>query len=142
MTEPALERIIEAAREDFRKRLEQAFVAGGEKVRRELIAVLSTSASTVVGAARATARDDANNSAVAKRATPGTVKPTIMRLVEEETVLSEGITTNEIIRRTGIKSNSVRATLTHLRIDNVVEQIGDRWLSKTAAPANESEEAP
>ena len=59
-----------------------------------------------------------------KRATPGSVKPTISKLVLDEPGLSVG----DIQKRTGFKHNSVRGTLWTLSAtDKVIERRGDGW---------------
>jgi hypothetical protein len=65
--------------------------------------------------------------AAAIRATPGTVKPTIERLIASA---PNGITTEEILAKTGFKANSVRGTLWTLNNDQAIEKRGDRWFRR------------
>jgi len=60
-----------------------------------------------------------------KRAQIGTVKPTIKDLVENTV---EGISTADIIARTGFKGSSVRGTLSALKSEGVAERRGDLWV--------------
>ncbi|MDR3449417.1 MAG: hypothetical protein P4M15_06685 [Alphaproteobacteria bacterium] len=61
------------------------------------------------------------------RAAPGTVKPTILRLIEESVFF--GMSTDELIAKTGFKPNSVRGTVSALQSDNAIYKEGDRWFS-------------
>lgn len=53
------------------------------------------------------------------RAIPGTVKPTIIRLLSQH---PNGLTTKQIADMTGIKPNSVRGTLWNLQQENEVSK--------------------
>jgi hypothetical protein len=133
-----LEKIIEAATQDLRKRLQEAYAAGGENVRRELLAVLSPGNRHHIDIAAVTASPKPSGGE--RRAAPGTVKPTILKLIEEASFLDDGISAAEIIRKTGFKENSVRGTISTLRIEKVIEQRGDRWFMKETPPSSEPEE--
>jgi hypothetical protein len=60
----------------------------------------------------------------ARRAAPGSVKPTILELIKNE----PGITQDEIGERTGIKHNSIRGTLWALMtLDKAIHKIDGCW---------------
>jgi predicted Rossmann fold nucleotide-binding protein DprA/Smf involved in DNA uptake len=60
------------------------------------------------------------------RATPGTVKPTVLRIIEES---SGGMTAAEIVQKTGFKPNSVRGTLHSLNKDEAIISVAGRWMA-------------
>lgn len=67
------------------------------------------------------------------RATPGTVKPTIEKIVRE----SSGVTMQEIVEKTGFKFNSVRGTLYTLKSEGVVDKWGEQWFPFGQTPQQE-----
>jgi hypothetical protein len=77
---------------------------------------------------------------VERRASPGTVKPEILRLIREAS--AGGISTDELIAATGFKPNSVRGTVSTLRIEHAIERVGDRWVAVNWVPTTSSEDAP
>ncbi|MGC1863157.1 MAG: hypothetical protein WA733_19080 [Methylocystis sp.] len=134
--------IIESAVRDFRALIERAIESVRTQERsdmeRKLLAVLGKDHNVEVPAGTPTSRDVHGSNNPITRATPGTVKPTIERLIEEAW---GGISTNDLIVKTGFKENSVRATLTTLGRDGFAEKRGDKWFKRGEAPSNKSEEA-
>ena len=60
-----------------------------------------------------------------ERATPGTVKPAILKAIQEA---PDGMTTREIADKTGFKYNSVRGTVWTLQKERaIVKADGSRW---------------
>jgi hypothetical protein len=130
--------IVSEAIETLHPLLEEAFEAGRTVGRQEAAAELKTKIAAVLAPDLLTgalsdlklppmpkaASDDAT------RVTPGTVKPTILRLIRES---GRGLTTQEITTRTGFKPNSVRGTLWTLRKEGAVVHKGDHWAA-TADP--------
>ena len=70
---------------------------------------------------------------------PGTVKPTILKLVMDT---PGGLPTEEIIAKTGFKENSVRGTLSGLLKLGQVFRSGKNWVANAEASSVEAEEAP
>ncbi len=68
------------------------------------------------------------------RVAPGTVKPTIERLIMES---EHGLTTNDVVRLTQFKPNSVRGTLWALGAEGFAVKREGRWF-----PAHKENEAP
>lgn len=76
--------------------------------------------------------DKASAMAVAKstthtRATPGSVKPAILKLVQD----NDGMTSVEIQMASGIKYNSVRGTLWQLAQEREIEKRGNKWFASS-----------
>ncbi len=59
------------------------------------------------------------------RAAPGTVKPTIIRLIQEAN--PHGISTDDLIENTGFKPNSVRGTVSTLQAEGIISKIENKW---------------
>lgn len=76
----------------------------------------------------------------AARASPGSVKPTILRFVAEH----PGMTTAQIQAGTGLKPNSVRGTLWTLGTENAIHRVFGKWYppAKTNEAADVSSAAP
>ena len=141
----AIDEIIELATQDFRKRLQDVVESIRAKDRSEMERRLMAAFSAEPQRSDTPHHGHPHERGIVQttrgdRVAPGTVKPTIMRLIEESSGL--GISTNEIINKTGFKENSVRATLTTLGNDGFAERRGDRWIKRDEAPSNKSEEAP
>lgn len=64
------------------------------------------------------------------RATPGTVKPTIARIIS---AAPDGLTTEDIVKQTGFKENSVRGTLHNLRTEKTIKKRENRWFAGNIA---------
>jgi hypothetical protein len=60
------------------------------------------------------------------RLAPGTVKPTILKLITNAT---KGMTTDEIAKHTGFKPNSVRGTLSALAKEEAITKTGNQWFA-------------
>lgn len=69
---------------------------------------------------------------VMKRALPGTVKPTILKMIDDDHLF--GISTEQLIERTGFKPNSVRGTVSTLQAEGLIEKFGTQWHSVKKAP--------
>ena len=135
-----LDSIISAATETLRPLLQEAFEAGRDVGREEATADLK---SKIVGllSAGQNASQDAAEPVVApdldvtsdKRATQGSVKPTIIRMIVE--AAKAGLTTNEITKLTGFKLNSVRGTLWTLGKEGLAVKREGRWYPADNEPS-------
>lgn len=133
--------ILADANEALRPIIEAAYHAGRDAGRREaandlrakLASVIggdelsSTDKSTEVHTSLTNQGDVASSSEEDGRATPGTVKPMVLKLISEA---RNGITTRDIVRATGFKHNSVRGTLWALRKDGLItKDENKRWVA-------------
>ena len=143
MTDQHIEAILSRSLAALRGVIKDAYNAGREDMRRELMALLSASIerSDVVPKEEPPGANIAAQRSAA-RATPGTVKPTLLEMIAEATGLGTGVSTADLVRQTNFKENSVRGTLSTLRSEGKIEQRSDLWFIKSEAPSNESEEAP
>jgi IclR helix-turn-helix domain len=123
----AIETILALATQDLRRRMEEAFEAGGEKVRRELLAALRQNGIALDAALAEHAGDNDAQEAFGPRAQLGTVKPTILRLIGR---YKHGLSPMEIVAKTGFKVNSVRSTLATLRNEGLAERDGNLWFRR------------
>jgi hypothetical protein len=133
MPDNPIDDILSRATQDIRKLLEEAFEAGRNDMRRELLAVLSH---TGQPAHFELAGSDADLQV--GRAPSGTVKPTIKAYIENA---KDGILTSEIIEKTGFKVNSVRGTLSTLKAEGFADRRGELWFlsERKGSPALASE---
>jgi hypothetical protein len=131
MDDDVIEKILALATQDFRMRLEEAFEAGGVKMRRDLLAALKQDDVALDVALRGLTHRNVGQEKFGLRAPLGTVKPTIARLISR---YQHGISTSEIIKQTGFKVNSVRSTLATLRREGLAERNGDLWVTRDRAP--------
>lgn len=100
------------------------YEAGYRDAMSRVLAKIQEVASADSAGASETVAPDASDSGEAEgRATPGTVKPAIEKLVLE----SSGLTMQEIVERTGFKYNSVRGTLYTLKSEGIVDKWGEQW---------------
>jgi hypothetical protein len=127
MDNDVIEKILALAVRDFRMRLEEAFEAGGVKMRRDLLAALKRDDVALDVALRGLSGGSEGQDKFGDRAPLGTVRPTIRRLIAR---YKHGISAAEIIRQTGFKVNSVRSTLATLRREGLAERIGDLWVER------------
>jgi hypothetical protein len=131
---PALEEIASRMSSDFVSALAMAYAIGRADMKRELMALLSPlgagadSPSTPRHSSASIARPSA-------KAPPGTVKPAILRMLDDS-----ALSTEQIIRITGFKENSVRGTLSTLLKAGEIERNGGYWKKK--APISEPMGAP
>ena len=130
-----LDKLASRASADLTRLLREAYEIGREDMRRELMALLSPSRNDAppLGPVYDT---NASDPAVPRtKAPPGTVRPAILRLVEQ----SAGVTTEHIIRTTGFKENSVRGTLSTLAKEDRIERRLNEWFAKKIkAPGGEA----
>lgn len=112
----ALERLL-------REAFESGVAHGREEVRRQLEGFLGAPAPLPARKEIVTAANDVHSP---PRATPGTVKPSILQLVQDNDGCG-GITTEAVIDKTGFKPNSVRGTLSTLALEKTIIKIGDKW---------------
>jgi len=112
----------------------EAYTIGRDDMRRELMALLAPQSQNA-----APPLPDPNTTVTiaSSKAPPGTVKPTILRLVET----SRGLLTEQIIGSTGFKENSVRGTLSTLLKEGKIERNGTYWVKNREAPQAEAKEA-
>lgn len=108
---------------------------GAAKLRAELAAILipqeaSSRGGVVLGVLATTEVADTGH-VVVEKARMGTVKPGIIRLINETPT---GLTQDEIIEKTGFKSNSVRGTLHTIFTEGLVERRSGRYYPKSPAP--------
>jgi hypothetical protein len=73
------------------------------------------------------------------RATPGTVKPTIIRIIAES---PDGLSQDDIIQMTGFKPNSVRGTLHTLHTEKAIARHMGRWFTSSASGENAASNPP
>jgi hypothetical protein len=136
---PALQDLADRVSTDIVRALAEAYAIGREDMKRELMAVLSPSSPD---RARTSVGLGIKNPAIVPHAVgklpPGTVKPTILKLVMDA---PGGISTEEIISKTGFKENSVRGTLSGLLKLGQVFRSGKNWVTNTEAPEAEAREA-
>jgi hypothetical protein len=124
--------------------LKEAFEAGKAEAAAEMRAKMTAVLDSVAGSADASRNtpsgvsprlavaivaDDIMSRVAApeRRAVPGTVKPEIIRLIRESG--SEGVSTEDLISRTGFKPNSVRGTVSTLQLEHTIQKMGNRWVS-------------
>lgn len=128
-----LDIIISASSEAQRSLLQEAFDAGRALGREEAAADLKAKISGLLGSDNAVA-SAVVKSAVAppslqvrsdKRATSGSVKPTITRIIAG--AVDAGLTTEEVVGITGFKPNSVRGTLWALGNEGLATKRDGRW---------------
>lgn len=139
MSAANIDDILSTATEDLRARLNAAFEAGRALGRREASGQVRDK---IVGFLDSIEAHDISTdipditspppAAEEARAVPGTVKPAIKSLIEDA---KDGIRTSEIIEKTGFKENSVRGTLSTLKVDGFAERRGELWfLRKRKGP--------
>lgn len=131
MSNDIIEKILTRATRDFRMRLEEAFEAGGAKMRRDLLTALKRDDVAFDVALRGMSDSNVGQDKFGERAPLGTVRPTIQRLIAR---YDHGISASEIIEQTGFKVNSVRSTLATLRREGLAERHGDLWVHSGGAP--------
>ncbi len=127
MDNDVIERILALAARDFRMRLEEAFEAGGAKMRRDLLVALKQDDVALDVSLRGLSGEGVGQERFGSRAPLGTVRPTIRRLIAR---YKHGISAAEIIKQTGFKVNSVRSTLATLRREGLAERSGDLWVER------------
>ena len=98
-------------------------------MKRDLRAVLSLDESE--SSAQVVTKSNERPSETDDRAAPGTVKPTIIRILESH---PNGISAAEILKNTGFKENSIRGTLAALKADGFAERRGELWMKRSRAP--------
>lgn len=124
MSPPTIEDLLSRATDSLRELLREAYEAGRESMKSELAAFLTSGSSHHTTVRTAIPVQMAIPVSEEARATPGTVKPRIMALIE---YAKDGITTSEIIEKTGFKENSVRGTLSALKAEGFAERHGEFW---------------
>lgn len=143
--ERTLESIIAAVVADadtLRARLTEAFEAGraqgkreaSNEVRTKLVGFFDSMEAPDSAPVMAQTESETNHlpvqpplqTANGARATPGTVKPTIARLISTAT---GGLTTEDIVKQTGFKENSVRGTLHNLQNEGTINKSENRWFA-------------
>jgi len=98
MSNDIIEKILALATQDLRMRLEEAFEAGGAKMRRDLLTALKRDDVAFDVALRGLTDSKASQDKFGDRAPLGTVRPTIQRLIAR---YNHGISASEIIKHTG-----------------------------------------
>lgn len=81
MSNDVIEKILELATQDLRMRLEEAFEAGGAKMRRDLLTALKRDDVAFDVALRGLSNSKVGQDKFSDRAPLGTVRPTIQRLI-------------------------------------------------------------
>jgi hypothetical protein len=119
-----LEKLEAKATADIGIRLKEAYDLGRSDMRCELMTLLSIpqdsgDAIPKGGPLGAVVR-------TAAKAPPGTVRPAILAMIEA----SEGLLTEQILKATGFKENSVRGTLSNLQKQGEIERSAGRWIRK------------
>jgi hypothetical protein len=131
-----LENIIAASAEAVR----EAFELGRNVGRTEASADLRAKIDDLLSAGQnAPAAPSSDRSAVSSdgRATQGSVKPTIARMIAESG--TDGLTAGKIIDITGFKPNSVRGTLWGLGHDGSIVKRAGRWYPAISRVDDEDE---
>jgi hypothetical protein len=136
MDNEVIEKILALATQDFRRRLEEAFEAGGATMRRDLLAALQQDDVALDIALRGLTDANVEQETFGRRAPSGTVRPTIRRLIAR---YKDGISTSDIIKQTGFKVNSVRSTLATLRREGLAQRSGDLWVKRSKTPNAKAE---
>jgi hypothetical protein len=123
---PELDKLTSQATDYGARAIRQAYEMGRQDMRRELMALLSPSPNDEAPT-RPHYDTNAQDAPVLKtKAPPGTVRPGILRLIEE----SSGVTTEHILSTTGFKENSVRGTLSTLAKEGKIERRLNEWFVK------------
>jgi hypothetical protein len=136
---PALQELASRMSSDVVRALAEAYAIGREDMKRELMAVLSPSSPDRAGTSVSWGvKNPVVIPQTAGKLPPGTVKPTILKLVMDT---PGGIPTEEIIAKTGFKENSVRGTLSGLLKLGQVFRSGKYWVANAEAPSVLTEEA-
>jgi hypothetical protein len=121
----------------LRNAYEAGVAAGYAKASEEIRARLSNVFSEVVfpsGSVITNATVNPDQRGEEMREAPGTVKPTLLKLVTDS---PQGISTKELIARTGFRANTTRGTLWSLRTqEKQIHKVGNKWF-----PGPESESA-
>lgn len=119
--------------------LREVYEAGGEaraEAMRQKLASLMEGEPVEQRGPRAESQGVASD---AQRSAPGTVKPRILEVLQENPA---GLTTPEVTEYAGVKYNSARGTLWSLQKEGRVRRSGDRWLiadETSSAPDAHSE---
>jgi len=128
-----LDIIISSSAEAQRSLLREAFEAGRAMGREEAAADLRAKISGLLGSDIAVVTATVTPATVSaappvgsdKRATSGSVKPTITRIIAE--AAEAGLTTEDVVSTTGFKPNSVRGTLWALGNEGIAVKRNGRW---------------
>jgi hypothetical protein len=139
----SLEAIISTASETLRPLLEQAFEAGRKAGREEATLDLRAKIDGVLSVPHTVPINPAAPKPTvvtpsSKRASSGSVKPTIAQMIEKATA---GLTAGEIGAATNFKPNSIRGTLWTLGNDKLIVKRHGRWFwkAKSGSPERETE---
>ncbi len=124
---PALDKLTVRATADMASLIRDAYEMGREDMRRELVALLSPSAREGVETTTIAYGYDAAVARAPAKAPPGTVRPAIVKMIEE----SSGVSTDQILTATGFKENSVRGTLSTLHKEGKIARNQEgHWISR------------
>ena len=135
---PGLAKLADSAAANTASLMREAYEMGRDDMRRELAALLAPSreggnASPTIGG-----HGGAIIPRTSAKAPPGTVRPAILNIIMN----SGGLQTEQIIRATGFKENSVRGTISTLAKEGKIERRLNGWIAKVIeAPTNELKEA-
>ena len=110
---PSLDKIAARATADIASLIREAYELGREDMRKELLTLLHPAPRQ--GAIHAS---DIAPAEVTTKAPPGTVRPAILKMIEQ----SPGVSTEQILAATGFKENSVRGTLSTLAKEGSIER--------------------
>jgi hypothetical protein len=137
---PLLEEAYSAGMADGRRQAANEFRSKIDSALRTALAEGEPSPSLITAPRQKAPRQSATESEAETRATPGTVKPTILNLIRSS---PHGLTTREIEEQTGFKHNSVRGTVWALHSrDQLIARSGDRWVdAKNETPPADAEGA-
>jgi hypothetical protein len=127
---PGLAKLADSAAANTASLIREAYEMGREDMRKELLTLLYPSRPQGADASKIVAHDADN--ARATKAPPGTVRPAILKLIEE----GSGVSTERILAETGFKENSVRGTLSTLHRERKIARNAEGyWIGpiKTAA---------
>lgn len=146
-----LDELLDEGRSTLERLLNEAFLAGVELGKKEAsthfqqrLATLFESDTTVISQtnpAITMLRPESdipkpvipNSISVQPRSNPGTVKPELIRLIEESG--DHGLSYKAMENVTGFKPSSIRGTLSMLYADKTITKINDLWVSAKYADA-------
>lgn len=124
---PVLDQLASQGANEVSRLIKAAYEMGREDMRSELMALLSPSRES----GNFERSDQVIVEGTVAKARPGTVRPAILDLINH----ANGLQTEQIIRTTGFKQNSVRGTISTLAKEGKIERRENGWVKKIGAPA-------
>lgn len=125
-TVPSLKHVKSQAVADIGRRIEEAYQQGRADMRHELLELLGNEQLVTVPQPL---DEIVPTARTAPKASPGTVKPTVLNLIETS---NGGMRTDTIITTTGFKENSVRAAVSALMAEGKIRRAANGFWVKSA----------